>query len=285
LRLTGVTVSQAGRYELVASNLSGTVTSTATLTVRPRPDLRITEVQSSTATGATSTTADWWELTSFETQPINLKGWKFNDNSGSLTDSYVITNDLSIAGGESIVLVEGLTPAQFRTWWGGTNVALDAKIVNYKGKGLGFSAAGDGVRLYNDTATDMTDVVASVTFGSASSGVTFNYDPISGLFGAVSQLGVNGVVRAATSVDIGSPGRILAPATRPTLDTMLAGENIRIRFDAILGHFYSLETSRDLAPNSWLPSGIRAQATNYGPMVFEQPRLSAIRFYRVLVDD
>ena len=54
--------------------------------------------------------------------------------------------------------------------------------------------------------------VASVDFGAADAGVSFNYDLGTGQFGGNSRLGVNGVLRAARTTDIGSPGRIRGPA-------------------------------------------------------------------------
>ncbi|HEY0550993.1 MAG TPA: immunoglobulin domain-containing protein, partial [Verrucomicrobiae bacterium] len=88
LLLSNVSPSAAGQYEIVASNASGSTTNIATLAVRAKPDLRITEVMPVAAASPGVPTADWWELTSFESQPVSLNGWRFNDNSGGLADAF-----------------------------------------------------------------------------------------------------------------------------------------------------------------------------------------------------
>ena len=285
LALFNVTAAQAGEYEVIASNPSGTATSTATLTVRAKPDLRITEVQSSTAPSTGVPAADWWELTSFESQPVSLAGWRFNDNGGGLTDPFVFGAGLIIHPGESIVFAENLTPAEFRNWWGSGNVPATVQVINYNTSGLSFGASGDGVRLWNETTTSAADPVASVDFGAAENGVTFNYDPVTGQFGAKSQLGVNGVIRAAlSSNDIGSPGRILGPAASPLLHISLVNDMIRIAFDTSVGRRYSLEVRSDWANGTWTPTGDTFQAPNNGVSYFERTILADQRFYRVLVE-
>lgn len=285
LTLFNATAAQAGEYEIIASNPSGTAASAATLTVRAKPDLRITEVQSSTAPSAGVPAADWWELTSFESQPVNLAGWRFNDNDGGLNDPFVFGAGLIIRPGESIVFVEDLSPAEFRNWWGNDNLPATLQIIPYDTGGLSFGAGGDGVRLWNDTTTNPSDLVASVDFGAADNGVSFNYDPATGQFGSKSQLGVNGVIRAAlSSNDIGSPGRILAPAASPLLRISLAGDMIRIAFDTAVGRRYSLEVRSDLAAGTWTPTGDSFLATSNGTGSFEKTISGSPRFYRVLVE-
>lgn len=209
LQLNDVTTNSAGIYELIASNPFGEDRFTAVLTVRTKPDLRITEVMSDPAPSPGVPSADWWELTNFEVQRFNLKNWRFNDDSGGLADPYVITNDLFIEGGQTIVFVEGLTPEQFRAWWGSSNVPDTVQIVSYSGPGLSFSGTeGDSLLLWDDASSDPADVVDSVTFGPAVPGYSFTYDPFTEQFGAPSQEGVNGAFRSANGTDVGSPGRI-----------------------------------------------------------------------------
>jgi hypothetical protein len=283
LTLSNLTAANGGLYQVIASNASGMATSACTLTLRPKPDLRITEVMSMATNGSVST-ADWWELTSFESQPVSLAGWRFNDSSGGLGDPFVFPSGLTINPGESIVFVEGLTPAQFRNWWGSSNVPLSIQIVTYSGSGLGLGASGDGLRLWNATTSDVNDTIASVDFGAADAGVTFNYDPITQVFGGRSQFGVNGVFRAAAAGDIGSPGRILAPAASPCLQATVIGANLRIAFDAAVGRVYSLEVRGDLTADPWSLTGDTFQATNNVRAFFEKPHLGEPRFYRVRVD-
>src|SRR5690606_37685666 len=141
----------------------------------------------------------------------------FNDSVGGLADAFVLPAGVSIAPRESIVLVETLTPAEFRAWWGDSNVPESVKIYRYDGSGLSFSAAGDTLSLWDAGVTDVNDFAARAVFGAASVGVSFNYDPVTGVFGAPTQPGVNGSFFATTGSDLGSPGRVLAPVVSPLI--------------------------------------------------------------------
>lgn len=283
LVLTGVTPAQAGQYQLTAVNDSGSAASTATLEVRPKPDVRITEVQSSTAPSPNLPSSDWWELTSFEPVPVDLMGWKFNDNSGGLTDPFVFTNAISVAPGESIVFVEKLTPDEFRAWWGIPQLPPSLQVVTYEGPGLSFSATGDGIRLWSSIPSNEAATVASVDFGAAANGVTFNYNPATGTFGTPSVLGVNGVVKAAASEDIGSPGRIQAPPPSPSLKVMATNDGVAIRVSALAGYRYRLESRGTLLEGEWMPDGDPIISVTNGDLVFDRVEDTVARFYRVRV--
>lgn len=282
LLLANLSAANQGTYEITASNSLGTVTSTATLTVSAKPDLRITEVQSSTAPSPNLPTEDWWELTSFETQPVSLAGWRFNDNSGGLTDPFTLPQGLTINPGESIVFVEILDPAQFRAWWGSNNLPANLKIITYSGAGLSFGNGGDGVRLWSNSAASASDTVASVDFGAAVNGVTFTYNPATTQFGAVSQVGVNGAFQAANAPDIGSPGRIYGPLEQPQLRVSRNGDLVRIQFNALAGATYELQARTDLASGHWLATGQSARVTANAPLSLEVPANAARLFYRVV---
>jgi hypothetical protein len=281
LVLSNVSAAQAGTYELTASNSLGSVASSATLTVNAKPNLRITEVLSNPAPSPGVPTQDWWELTSFESQPVNLSGWRFNDNSGGLVDPFVFPAGTTIGAGESVVFVENLDPAQFRTWWG-ANLTANTSVITYAGPGLGFGAGGDGIRLWSNLATSEADTVASVDFGAAADGVSFNYNPATGQFGVPSQLGVNGVFKAASSEDIGSPGRIYGPLAQPQLRVTRVGDRVRIEFNAQAGATYELQARPDLGSGEWLATGHSARATADAPLSFEVPATAGRLFYRVV---
>jgi hypothetical protein len=281
LLLSNLTALQAGLYQLSASNASGIITSTATLTVRAKPDLRITEVQSDPSSGGSVETTDWWELTSFESQPVDLSGWRFNDASDGLSGVYVIEDGITIAPGESIIFAESLSRGKFRSWWGTANVPATVQIISYSGNGLSLGAGGDGLRLWNDVTTDPGDTVASVNFGAADVGVTFNFDPGTGQFGGKSQLGINGVFRAAAAADVGSPGRILAPLISPRLVSRANGANVRIEFDVLAGHDYHLEIREAWEGGFWAATGDSVRAAYNGRAYFEKVRGAGERFFRV----
>lgn len=182
--------------------------------VRPAAgQLAITEVMSSASRSFgtnenLSSLSDYWELTNFGAEPINLNGYRWNDNFGGLYGNDVKSlGGLSIAPGKSILFVQSdgaITNAQgFLEWWG-NSLPPNLQIVMYVGNGL--SGDGDGIRLWGPDATNNADVIDSVDFGTASRGRSFTYDPGSGDFGKPSIDGVDGAFKAATRDDVGSPG-------------------------------------------------------------------------------
>lgn len=203
-------------------NPIGTLALTLLVATSAQAQLRITEVESSSAGGAHQ---DWWELTNFGPSPVDLQGFKFDDSSSAIATSVVLSpNSLSLAPGESIVFVETLTPELFRTWWG-PGLSLNTKIVTYTGSGLSLGGAGDAVNVW-----DSTDVLVDrVTFGQATVGVSFGYDASSGTFGGLSQLGVGGAFAAFENGDIGSPGG-LTTVPEPSTYALLAGSLLVLVF-------------------------------------------------------
>lgn len=285
LVVSNLTPASAGTYELTARNPAGEVRTQAQLTVRERvPDVRITEVMSSTAPG-TAATADWWELTSFDPEPVDLSGWRFNDSTGGLADAFVIPEGTWIRPGESVVFVELLTPAQFREWWGGGNVPAEVPIITFSGTALSFRAAGDSLRLWNRQATDDATVVARVDFGQAQNGVSFQSDPVTGLFGGNSVLGENGVFQAATGADIGSPGYYptsAGPGRVPDLRVETLGHGIRLGLSAVpvAGERYEVEAAEDIRSATWTGTGLTLGGGKE-TVVIEGGLAEGARFYRV----
>ncbi len=158
---------------------------------------------------------DWIELTNTTNAPVNVSGWKVDDNSNSFGAGSPITGITQIKAGESVILFTDITAGQFddkkatflNTWFGGTAPAglqigyLDVNI-------QGLSSGGDAVNLYDSTGT----LRHSVSFGASTPGPTFStFDNAVALNGtAISQLSVPGVygafVAANDSHEIGSPG-------------------------------------------------------------------------------
>jgi hypothetical protein len=284
LTIASLSPTHAGQYEVTATNSLGSASSVATLTVRAKPDLRVTEVMSAEAPSPGILNSDWWELTNFEAQRVDLSGWRFNDDTGGLNDAFVLGQGITIQPGESLILVEELTPDQFRIWWGAANLPAQLKVVTYVGQGLSLGANGDRVRLWDSTATLATDTVAEVSFGPATEGISLNYDPVTRQFGAPSRLGVNGVFRAASTPDIGSPGRILAPATPPLLQIESTQASLRLEFSTVAGHRYTLEAQDELNSNGWFATGDSFLAPDSTTGAFELPILAPARFFRVRVE-
>ncbi len=246
------------------------------------PNLRITEVQSSTAPSPSLPTSDWWELTNFEDQPVDISGWRFNDASGDLTDAFVIPSGVVLHPGESVIFAEELTPAQFRTWWG-TNVSSRTQVINYSGSGLSLAASGDSVRLWSSSATSATLVAARADFGTAVNGVSFNFDPATMVFGQKSVVGVNGVFKAGAATDIGSPGHIIAPPGAPLLRPAFNGFALQIYFEAAIGSRYRLERSTD-GGSTWSLTGDVIYSSTTATREFIDDASGSSRLYRVVVD-
>ena len=302
LTLSNLTVAAAGEYVVRASNASGSQSSAAVLTIRAKPDLRITEVRSTDTLDPDFSRRngfapqDWFEVTSFESGSVSLKGWRIDDNSSSLTAAFALTNDVSIAPGESVIFVERLTPEQFRTWWGTNELPAGLKIFTYSGSGFGLSSGGDGVRLWDSTTSNNVDTVSSVDFPAGTAGVTFNYDVAAGSFGGLSVEGGEGVYQAPGSIDrdlnltvkdIGSPGRIRAggvvvPPAAPTLSIGLEGGHFVVRFTGQAGYTYRFERRRTLGAGDW--QFVEQKAGEAGSMTFV-PGVSSedTALYRVVV--
>jgi hypothetical protein len=202
-----------------------------------RGQLAITEAMSSASqrfgTNVVTALSDFWELTNFGTNEIDLTGYRWNDSTGGLAvaDRNPFVN-LRIGPGESIIFVETnttdmATVEAFREWWG-QGLPDDLQVIPYFGRGNGLSPVGDGVRLWGPNAVNDADVVDRVDFDEARQGSTFTYDPGSGLFGFFSVEGVGGAFRAATRDDIGSPGIVTRPVpihfvSEPANVTVCAG--------------------------------------------------------------
>ena len=171
-----------------------------------RAQLAITEMMSLSqiAIDQTNTVknSDFFELTNFGTNTINVAGYKFSDSSHSPTTLVKNSNPLFIRAGESVIFVRTnvyQSVAQIRTWWGSC-LSPSVQIRFYGNPG--FSSCGDGIRIY-DPALNLVD---TIDFDGAVSGRSFVYDTNSGVFGALSTLGQGGACRAATADNVGSPG-------------------------------------------------------------------------------
>ena len=302
LTVNPVTPVQAGQYSVTASNASGTISHSVSLTVLSRPDIRITEVSSARTTLDPAfidrvgfAPEDWWEITSFSPVPFSLSGWRFDDNSASLGSALTIADtNLTILPGESIVFVERLTPDQFRTWWGTNNLPTGLKIVTYTGSGIGLSSGGDGLRLWNATATANADTIDGVDFPAGDPGISFNFNPDTREFGKLSVLDLNGVFQAPATLEgvkeWGSPGRIRAgtivtPAQPPSLTITQTEAALKVSLSAESGRTYRLQR-RNEASSAWVNEGEPQATTVAGPVTFSlflDPNSASVGLFRVEV--
>jgi hypothetical protein len=284
LTLFGVQSNQAGIYSVVASSSAGTNTASATLTVTAKPRLLITEVHSS----GSFANVDWWELTSFEDYAINLKGWRFDDNSHSLApnNALTISDDVVIRPGESIVFCETYTPAQFRAWW--PTLPPGTQVVRYSGGGIGLSStSGDEINLWNPVTlggNELTERITWYSFASAPNGVSMVYDPenvpVGNVIGVLSTntvlgLAANGMI-TSTNGAIASPGRVVAPVY---VTNSVSGNSSLISWNTVNTRNYAVYSASNIAAPNW--SNISNVTATANSEVIGEPVPSGDRFYRV----
>ncbi|OAM51917.1 PEP-CTERM domain protein [Methylovorus sp. MM2] len=171
--------------------------------------------------------ADWFELTNTGNSSLSISGWKVDDSSNSFSAALALNGITNINAGQSVIFIEGTaaTATTFVTTWFGSNVPAGFAIGYYSGSGIGLSASGDALNIYNASGV----LQANVTFGNSDSTSPFQtFDNAAGLNNtAVSQLsvlGVNGAFKAANSAsEIGSPGLIAAVPEPESYAMLLAG--------------------------------------------------------------
>jgi hypothetical protein len=280
LTLSSLQTNQTGIYSVGVTNLAGNTNASLVLTVTPKPHLLITEVMSSEAKGSTLATGDWWELSNLGNFPVALQGYRFDDDHDSFTDAQTITNNVTLLPGESIILVEDMTPGDFRIWWGAKNLSTNLQIITYSN--IGFGAGGDAVYLWNAAANSVTDTVASVTFSAATKGVSFGYDPAANIFGGLSVVGQNGAFAAAVNGDIGSPGTIL---NRPRFTEVSFNRDsgFQLGFVTQTNLNYGVEYKNNLTDTNWTTLTNFTASTNLFIVTDPAADTNSARFYRIIV--
>jgi hypothetical protein len=167
----------------------------------PVAQLAITEMMSSRVAGA-----DFFELTNFGTNAIDLIGYRFND--ADHLDEFIKLappgQTLLIQPNESIILVRTnfMSEMDFRGNW---RACFDSVAQVHPFWGPGFSSFGDSLRIYDAE----TNVVDQIDFGRAKPGRSFVYSPNTGAFDSLSLL-ENGACLSVTN-STGSPGRTTGP--------------------------------------------------------------------------
>lgn len=175
-------------------------------------DIRITEIMNRSAHPTGTSNGDWFELTNNGALVLDITGWSWDDSDG-VAGTSGFGSITSIDAGKSIIFVQetiGAEAAWINDWGinGVSVVNLGASATAFQD----FSVSGDSLNIYNGSNT----LVASVTFGSGTSGYSFAWD-MSGVSLGVSTIGSDGAFRAAgngaggAGVDVGSPGFAVVP--------------------------------------------------------------------------
>ncbi|MDA0659849.1 MAG: lamin tail domain-containing protein [Planctomycetota bacterium] len=180
--------------------------------------LVITEVASTSGApaGGSLESRDWWELTNTGPAAVLLNGYSWEDRPAS-GDRAIFPNGITIATGESIIIhkIFENTPvsADFRSTWGLPNTVQILEESQFTGANpfSGLGTCGDDLRLFNPGGVE----VASVVFGSSTSGVTFEWDQ-NGTSLGLSVAGENGATTSSYG-GVGSPGRSVPEPSTATL--------------------------------------------------------------------
>ena len=186
-------------------------------TVLVHGQLAITEVMSSASKWTENEEVlqwpDFWELTNFGTNAVELDDYRFNDDAGIESAEQMMFRGLRIGPNESILFVrtEGgvcTNAAQFRAWWGEQNLPATQQIYFYSRRG--FSSVRDAVQLWKVTDF-VTNLVDRVELYEARNGFTFTYDQATGFLDSLSDTNTNESFKAGKSNDVGSLGFTTGP--------------------------------------------------------------------------
>jgi hypothetical protein len=260
-----------------AENPLGTKAACARLYVTPRPDLRLTEVQAYPVTGCAEH-HDWFEVTNFGTNAVDLLGYRFFDKF-TLASALIVTRSMVVQPDESVVFVKNPTANVFIDWWGLDQLPRGLQIFPYGGFSL--SKAGDALYLWSATAEDPYEVIDSLSYATNELGVSLRFDYDLAPFGCDSVPGEFGAFRALQCGDIGSPGYTMNPPPRlVSIARDAAGGNVKWR--GIEGAPYRLEYSTTLASNQWSSLGNTTATNSLPTMTDPSATNSSRRFYRVL---
>jgi hypothetical protein len=288
LMLSLADTNQSGVYSVIVTNASGGTNATFTLNVTPVPNLVITEVMSGESTnrdnGDPSGHGDWFELSNFGGFPVNLYGFRIDDSHNSLSASAPVTTRTIIHPGESVVFVQGMTPGEFRTWWG-TNLSSSVQIIDYNGSGQGLSGSGDAVNLWNAVATDNSDHAAAQPFGAGPAGNSFGFDLThldqTGFEGTLTTNGVDGAFVATVSGDIGSPGAVINMPRFTGLKPTTGG--VALSWVSQPNWYYTVQYKTNLTDAMWTTlSKVMSGDTNV--MNYTDTTSDTRRFYRVFLN-
>ncbi len=190
------------------------------LTVAAVAQLAITEVMSEASGAVVPKRPDYWELTNFGSNRVDLTPYRWIDSAGLEAAEPRFFDGRSLGPGETMLLVRSnvsttLTLPQVSDWWGSLRLPPGLQVLFYRGPG--FSPDFDAVQLWRISG-GTTTLVDRVDFFTATPGVSFTYDPLTGDFDTLSRAGVGGAWRAIQSPDIGSPGWTTGPVPLRVLE-------------------------------------------------------------------
>jgi len=165
-------------------------------------DLAITEVMPSSNDANSAINEDWFEITNYGSDAVDLSGFSWDDN--SWVPGTVVFPSVTVAPGEAIVVaqIDSANEAAFRAAW---NLGPWVQVLvnqDFATAQPSFSSSGDGVVLFDTSATAIEVCRAEYTLALA--GYSVEFDTACTYLGNAS-VGVRGAY-ASTGNDVGSPG-------------------------------------------------------------------------------
>jgi hypothetical protein len=291
-------------------NTNGSTNACARLVVNPTPTLAITEAMPAPwkDTNCPVMGANWWELTNLGTKALKLKGFRHSDGK-KLSGALVVTNNVVIQPGESVIFVDQLTRDEFIRWWSQTNLPPGLQVITYGGYGL--DPWNDGISVWSAAAEVDTNWLATVSYASSPnvypilppqcpcyiggcSVVTPNNlcgDPIYGhsLFfvtntfdcahgGQGSEENENGAFAAEACGDVGSPGFYVLPRF---FGCSRNGSTVTLRWRTVKGRRYQVEWRPEVDAGVWTTNGVHAAQGSTVETTDTLPEGTTRRFYRL----
>jgi hypothetical protein len=127
-------------------------------------EVRVTEFMYQ---GASSGLREFIELTNISNSSFDITGWSYNDDNPNNPVNFGSSFGV-LAANESIILTE-MTATDFRTYWG---LAASVRVFSIGGNSnLG---NGDTINIYNSSTQTAATLVDTLTFPSATAGVSRN---------------------------------------------------------------------------------------------------------------
>ena len=165
-------------------------------------DLAITEVMASSNDANSAVNEDWLEITNYGSTAVDLAGFSWDDN--SYAAGTVVFPSITVAPGEAIVVaqIDAANEAAFRATW---NLGAWVQVLlneDFATAQPGFSANGDGVALFDSSATPIE--ICRAEYTAALAGFSVEYDTACTYLGNAA-VGVRGAY-TSTGGDVGSPG-------------------------------------------------------------------------------
>jgi hypothetical protein len=266
-----------GEVRVRAENSLGAVSASARLYVTTKLDLRITELQADPRSGCEDH-RDWFEVTNFGTNDIQLLGYRFNDDR-DLETALVVTQPLVVYPRESVIFVNDSSVGSFIEWWGADNLPPELKVVPYSGFRLN-QKDGETLYLWSDTAEELFESIDELVFAESTKGISLFFDKDSSSLNMNSVLGQAGAFRAIECGDIGSPGYTSNPP--PRFVSVTRNESgARLRWRAIQETRYQIMYRTSLA-NNWATLGFMTATGSLAEIFDSGARNSASRFYQVI---